>query len=539
MSNAAASSSSPTPAGRGKRRSTQPQNTEGLTDLSVPEPVDSHSSDESRRIDGLGELSATKPVSSRKSRPRPTSMIDQMRSTAKLARQSRFSEPNMSPVTRGQFSTPMSYNPDRLDTDEATLAAAPPPSVSQFSPRRSRADNVISPLSRGGGSRQDLPEEIENPLHSGFTTQLYIVSYLIFFSIFGTLARIGLKKLTFFEGAPANIPVLWANFAGTLILGFLLEDRNLFLDGWGHYTHPLSLEKAREEHLSIKKTVPLYIGLATGFCGSFTSFSSFMLDAFLSISNNLPTPINHPYAPGYTVPSTFTTVHRKAGYAIAALLATVILHTAISLSALKVGAHLALSLDGYIPSIPFKFLRSLLDRLIVPLAFLTWLGALLLTIFPPDRPGGPQGKASWNDESWRGTALISLVLAPLGCLLRYFLALKLNSVTPYFPLGTFTANIFGTAVLAMAYDLQHAPLGQGMTAGIGGGIIGCQVLEGVIDGFCGATTTVSTWCAEMITLKRKGYMYGGSTIVAGLCVMIIICGSARWSVGFDEGVCYT
>jgi fluoride ion exporter CrcB/FEX len=370
--------------------------------------------------------------------------------------------------------------------------------------------------------------------------QLYIISYLILFSILGAAARVGLKHLLLYPGAPVDIPILWANFAGCLVLGFLLEDRNIFLDGWDQSStdSPVhTLEKAREEHLNIKKTIPLYIGLATGFCGSLTSFSSFMLDGFLAMSNNLPTPINHPYPAGFELPATSTTVHRAAGYAVAAFLAVIILNLTVSLSAMKIGAHIALYTDSWIPSIPFRFMRSLLDRAIVPLAWLTWLGTLILVIWPPDRPGGSAGRESWAAETWRGNILVALVFAPVGCVLRYVLALKLNGVALQFPLGTFAANVFGTAVLGMAYDLQHVGLGQGYAAGIGGGLVGCQVLQGVMDGFCGALTTVSTWAAEMLALDRKGYVYGGITTVSGVSMMVIVCGSVRWSVGFQEAVC--
>ena len=77
----------------------------------------------------------------------------------------------------------------------------------------------------------------------------------------------------------------------------------------------------------------------------------------------------------------------------------------------------------------------------------------------------------------------------------------------------------------------------GEAAGVGGGLLGCQVLQGLMDGFCGSLTTVSTWAAEMLALDRRGYAYGGVTTVSGIAIMVIVCGSVRWSVGFQETVC--
>ncbi|KAK0868833.1 hypothetical protein LTR87_014003 [Friedmanniomyces endolithicus] len=86
--------------------------------------------------------------------------------------------------------------------------------------------------------------------------------------------------------------------------------------------------------------------------------------------------------------------------------------------------------------------------LIVFLAWASWLGAVLLAIWPPDRPSGPSSHGSWANETWRGQALFALVFAPLGCLLRFYASLKLNGLVPSFPLGTFAVNMLGTAVEA-------------------------------------------------------------------------------------------
>jgi CrcB protein len=114
---------------------------------------------------------------------------------------------------------------------------------------------------------------------------------------------------------------------------------------------------------------------------------------------------------------------------------------------------------------------------------------------------------------------------------------KLNGLKPSFPVGTFVVNIFGTIILAMAWDLQHAPLGS-LGGRIGGGLVGCQVLQGVMDGFCGCLTTVSTWVLELTSLRRKhAYTYGVASVGVALAFMTIIMGSLRWTRGFADPVC--
>ena len=172
-----------------------------------------------------------------------------------------------------QRSSQRSSLPSSLPSEpEPSLAdehAAPPPPIPHT--RQSRTLGLLPATARHGPSPR--------------ATELYTVSYLVLFSILGTLARLGLQWLTSYPAAPSTFPVLWPNFAGTLVMGFLAHDLRLFRQEWGHQQTDTSTS-----HAKVKKTIPLYIGLTTGFCGSFTSFSSFMRDVFLAFLNELHPP---------------------------------------------------------------------------------------------------------------------------------------------------------------------------------------------------------------------------------------------------------
>lgn len=390
--------------------------------------------------------------------------------------------------------------------------------------------NTPSPLT---SEEKDKPKEVHV---SKLATQIYTISYLILFSIFGTLARLGLQALTYYSGAPVVFSSIWPNFAGSLVMGFLSEDRMLFRSEWGTPTYEEQIEKARRQkdeesgpastradidlaaakkaHLATKKTIPLYIGLATGFCGSFTSFSSFIRDVFLSLANDLPSP-----------DVGATTAPRNGGYSFMALLAVIITTVSLSLAGLFVGAHLAIALERFTPTFPFVFTRKVIDRVSVVLAIGCWAGAVILSAVPPDRSSHGLGAA----ETWRGRATFALVFAPIGCLARFYASLYLNGKIASFPLGTFAVNICGTAILGMAWDIAHVP---------NGGVIGCQVLQGIEDGLCGCLTTVSTWVSELAALRRRNaYVYGLASIVGGLAVMVAIMGGLKWSQGFGDLMC--
>lgn len=401
---------------------------------------------------------------------------------------------------------------------------------------------------------EDAPEEDDStektqtqPDVSKAATQVYIVAHLIFWSFMGVLARLGMQWITFYPGAPSVFSNLWANFGGTAVMGFISEDRKLFQQEWNtkntKYSDsgissqsdpkkpkddPRGTEQARATHLKTKKTIPLYIGITVGFCGSFTSFSTFIRDVFLALANKTSTPINHPTDTSW--PS--ATVPRHGGYSFEALLAVIIITVTACIAALQLGAHFAIAVDRFTPTIPFRLGRRVLDPLIVFLAVGCWVGAGVMAAVPPDRVGGPA--YAGHTETWRGQVLFALVFAPLGTLLRFYLALKLNAAVSWFPLGTFAANIFGTAVLGMGYDLQRAPLlGIGVV-----GVTACQALQGVEDGFCGCLTTVSTWVVELTTLRRRhGYFYGTASVIVGLGLLIVVQGSVLWTVGYQTPSC--
>lgn len=350
----------------------------------------------------------------------------------------------------------------------------------------------------------------------------------------GTLARIGLQALTTYPGAPV-FPSVWFNFGGCVVMGFLAEDRKLFRNEWGTPTYHQQIQKAardqqqqesssssgsrssidlpaaKKAHLAVKKTIPLYIGLATGFCGSFTSFSSFIRDTFLALSNDL------------VQPGAATAFPRNDSYSVMAVLAVVIITVSASLSGLFVGAHLAIAATPITPSFPYRFTRHFLDPATVVLAWGSWVGAALLTALPPH-------------QAWRGQVTFALLLAPVGALVRFYVSLWLNARRASFPLGTFAVNVLGTAVLGMAWDLQRAsPHIIG-----GGGVIACQALQGVEDGFCGCMTTVSTWVAELAALRRRhAWIYGAASVGAALAVMVAVMGGLRWTQGFAPVQCIT
>ncbi|KAI5810990.1 CrcB-like protein-domain-containing protein [Peziza echinospora] len=357
-----------------------------------------------------------------------------------------------------------------------------------------------------------VPDTLSKPpspitLYSGSKTNPNILllsnSWIVFFSIWGTLSRLGFIAFTDFTGAPIGggiskgNGVIWANFTGCVIIGFLIQDGKLFSLSGGPNQNNSPIHQTQLPPKIDKSSFPLYVGLATGYCGSLTSFSSYMVQSFYYLSNN------HPAYP-----------HTQKGFSVLSFLAYIILTISLSVSGFQIGTHIASSSHSFLPAIPRRAL-IFLDKLIIPVAILSWIGAILMAIFI---------------KKWRGDALFACVFSPVGALLRFWISRHGNPVDKRFPVGTFIVNMLGTAVLAGVTVGQYGHYWPGARHGI----VGCQVLKGIGDGFCGCLTTVSTWIAEIVGLKLKyAYSYALITVIVGILLMIVILGSFTWSHGLD------
>lgn len=371
-----------------------------------------------------------------------------------------------------------------------------------------------------------------------FKAKLFISAHLVVFSILGTLARVGLSMLTTYPTQPVGFTSIWPNFAGTLVLGFLSEGAELFR----HPKAVLSLSRRRTtptvesdsdgnspsgtempdtggrakegRHADVEPSlpVPLHIGLATGFCGSFTSYSAFMRDCFEALAG-MSSITGQPPSPGQNFLS------------VAAVIITTI---GLSVVGLKTGAHLAIFLKTYEKKVPKRVLHFI-DRVSVVLALLLWSCVVVMAILLSGRTRG--------QEMWWGQMLLSLAFSPVGCFIRFVSSILLNTRITGFPLGTFCVNMLGTMLLAVVWDLQRLP-NRDIAATIGGDLVSCQVLQAVEDGFCGCLTTVSTWAVELSTLRRRhAYKYGFASIATSIVIVIVVMGTLKWTVGLSKPVC--
>ncbi|CED84298.1 Putative fluoride ion transporter CrcB [Phaffia rhodozyma] len=314
------------------------------------------------------------------------------------------------------------------------------------------------------------------------------LSFFIIFSLFGTLARLGLNALFSYDGQSV-FPLLWAQGVGCFIMGLILG-RKEEIEKWG----------GRE----------LYVGLGTGLCGSITTFSSWMLQTFSAFSNQSG------YDRSWVHDATDGITQTIQTFAFALFS----LHLGRKLS------HQAPLPDVLLQPRPNPG-KSITSRSIVFLtALILYLAVLFTVIFTPSsfHPGR--------------RVTFSLLLAPPGSIVRWWLA-RLNGTVPRYPfLGTLSANLIATGILSASYLLQRVPGSVRVNE------IQCQALQSLEDGFCGCLSTVSTFAVELDALAsktknkkpdeegRRGmeFAYGIGSWGAGLVVVVIVFGIPSWTL---------
>lgn len=360
-----------------------------------------------------------------------------------------------------------------------TLAGAPEEDIQSLHDILPENSNVSVPSQdiENLAKRHELTPDIK--YGSRIFNEVRILSILTFFAILGVLARKGLTVLTTYSGAYLG-GVIWANFTACVVMGIMIESQR----AWSGY--------------GSKTTIALYIGLSTGFCGSLSSFSSLVLEAFTKSADISIGKYYH---------------YPNGAYGIMECASVVITHMCVSIAGLHLGKHLIKQYDPKIPHLRF------VENVLAICGVLAWIAVICLI-------------AVKNWRSW----IFSCIVGPIGCWTRFYTSKLLNPKFKRFPLGTFVCNVAATLLLAMLNLLSRGRTASGER--IVKTVLSCHMIQGLDDGFCGALSTVSTFVVELYTIKSpNSYKYGFISLATSYICMLLILGSYNWTQGLTDPLC--
>ncbi|KKA03187.1 hypothetical protein D499_0C00980 [Hanseniaspora uvarum DSM 2768] len=300
--------------------------------------------------------------------------------------------------------------------------------------------------------------------------------------ILGNLSRLGLLKIndSYTNSYTTNSTILYANFLACIIMGFLQV-----FNFSGHDSN-------------------LQVCLTTGYCGTFSSFSTYIYEIFIHTVLKAHLFSNY----GATV-SEFFIVN--------------IVELCVSMGGLKLGLEIGnivksslenknkeerigMNLYQEVIEKAGNFLKHALSILSVPLV----ITMLVLSIVYRHK----------YHSYWTLSSLFSI----FGAYTRYYLSKlngKLKNKWNFFPIGTYIANFVASTLLSILL-LLFQRYNNNFTKKL--------VLYSLIEGFTASMSTMSTLMNEMNKLslfKSSAYIF--ISVISSYAMFIIILGSYKWT----------
>uniref|UniRef100_A0A060TAZ2 ARAD1D23958p n=1 Tax=Blastobotrys adeninivorans TaxID=409370 RepID=A0A060TAZ2_BLAAD len=331
--------------------------------------------------------------------------------------------------------------------------------------------------------------------------QHHIVLALVlgFCGICGVLARIGLTDLTSFQGDLGGL--VWANFAGSLVMGFTASNSFLYGDVLDNEDEIPKYQSAGE--------IRLYIALTTGFCGSLTDFSVFIKQLFY-LSANRRLSLAYDYA--------------NPGYGVMMFLAYAIETMSVSVTGFLIGKTIARLCEAYERKLPFAKWESTIEFILGSLGLAAWIASIGLFVADPTSA----------TRHYTGPILF----APFGVYARHYLCRYLNRRSKKFLIGTFLSNVCATIILSLLLILQTGQSPHSSVAIVTSPLC-CQIINGLIEGFCGNFSTISSFVSELVDVlyPANALVYGTTTILTSYASMVLIYGTYTWVHGNSPPTC--
>ncbi len=316
-------------------------------------------------------------------------------------------------------------------------------------------------------------------LQAIFHQKIHVFSKFLAISMFayaGAMIRVGFQYYKIWK-IETNYCVLYPNIIGSFIMGFVVANKDQFFNSTND-----------------KVTRALYVAITSGFCGSLTTFSSWAIESNKNFFLQMDLSYGNHFG-SYN------------GGRFFEWLTSMIIGAVVPLATLRFGKYLAsTSANTNESEIPpgqngcATVLNYINDYSVIILSLIST--ALVI------------GIPIAVDQTWI-FIVYTCIFGAIGAITRYFLS-KLNSRNPKFPIGTFACNVIGTLLMATFILLSKFAVDYY-------DVSTQALLFGLVNGFCGCLTTISSFVNELDTLApRDAYIYGISTsFISQFGIMVI------------------
>jgi fluoride ion exporter CrcB/FEX len=274
----------------------------------------------------------------------------------------------------------------------------------------------------------------------------------------------------------------------------------------------------------------VYVAIVTGFCGSLTTFSTFVVQVFLAYGDQAH-------------------LARNKLHNVMEALSLTSITFGMSLIALRAGRNLKKSFPLSLGSHPLGHRKCdgnlqiqddwisedasrtadedarppctlTIDLTIFLLGLAFWIAAAIVCrIYAPFRH-----------------VTHALLFAPPGAILRWYLSrwnpFLRSERFPRWPVGTLTANLLATAIYCCALVLRYRGRCGAQNEGQQPYTSACSVLYGLQEGFASCLSTMSTFIVELDQIRPRRYAVGYAAIsyVLGVCVCNLVIGASWWTI---------
>ncbi len=349
------------------------------------------------------------------------------------------------------------------------------------------------------------PTNIMSVEDTPFSRRYLVTLDVLFGAVLGNMARFGMTELTSYKNEYTHFypgTCLWSNFTACFVMA------------WCNHAAVFWRTVLTGSGKTNMKQMALHSAVTAGFCGAYSTWSSFMVELifktidYLNGGHRLP---NH----GYGVMEFFSVLFVQMG---------------VSFLGYFLGRDFAYLIDlCFKEGSRSRIFNYRVCRILELLFAVLGIAAIIANIV--------LACTLSIDSSWKTSYALSIVIGVVGSWVRFRLSAYNGSFgISWFPSGTLMANVFACLLLPVLYILLYGYKDAATGAMIVTSKVHRMAITAFSSGFCGSLSTMSSFVNELYNLEYplQRYTYFGVTFLSCFIIMFVIICPYAWTRGFIE-----